>query len=71
MKTNRMLYLILIAAGLFQMVATPAAFAAKHDKVKIAYLSARDHETRATFWTIGSLILILMTVWTLVVALGF
>jgi glutathione S-transferase len=34
-----------------------------------AYLSARDHETRATFWTIGSLILIGMTGWSLYVAL--
>jgi glutathione S-transferase len=35
-----------------------------------AYLSARDHETRATLWTIGSLILIFMTCWALLVALG-
>ena len=35
----------------------------------IAYLSARNHETRATFWTAGSLILIFMTCWTLVAAL--
>jgi glutathione S-transferase len=34
-----------------------------------AYLSARNHETRATFWTVGSLILIFMTGWTLVAAL--
>jgi len=35
-----------------------------------AYLSARDHETRATFWTVGSLILIVMTCWALVVSIG-
>ena len=35
-----------------------------------AYLRASDHETRATFWTIGSLILIYMTVRTLWVALA-
>jgi len=35
-----------------------------------AYLSAQTHDVRATLWTIGSLILILMTVWTLVVAIG-
>jgi glutathione S-transferase len=35
-----------------------------------AYLSARTHETRATLWTIGSLILIYMTVRTLIAALG-
>lgn len=34
-----------------------------------AYLTARDHETRATLWTVGSLILIFMTCWTLVAAL--
>lgn len=35
-----------------------------------AYLSARDHETRAFFWTIGSLILVFITGWALVAALG-
>lgn len=35
-----------------------------------AYLSARNHETRATFWSVGSLILVFMTCWTLVAALG-
>jgi glutathione S-transferase len=34
-----------------------------------AYFTARTHDTRAIFWTIGSLILIFMTGWTLVVAL--
>jgi glutathione S-transferase len=35
-----------------------------------AYLSARTHDTRATLWTIGSLILIFMAVRTLFAALG-
>jgi len=35
-----------------------------------AYASARSHETRATLWTIGSLILIFMTCWTLVAAIA-
>lgn len=35
-----------------------------------AYLSARTHDTRATLWTIGSLILVFMTVRTLLAALG-
>jgi len=35
-----------------------------------AYISARSHETRATFWTIGSLILIYMSVRVLYVALA-
>jgi glutathione S-transferase len=34
-----------------------------------AYLGARNHETRATFWSVGSLILIFMTCWTLVAVL--
>jgi glutathione S-transferase len=34
-----------------------------------AYLGARDHETRAFFWTIGSVILVVMTAWALVAAL--
>ena len=33
-----------------------------------AYLSARTHDTRATLWTIGSLILVFMTGWVLVAA---
>ena len=36
-----------------------------------AYVTARDHETRATFWTIGSLILVFMTGWALWRALGY
>jgi glutathione S-transferase len=36
-----------------------------------AYLSAQNHETRATFWTVGSLILIFMTGWSLLAALGY
>ena len=36
-----------------------------------AYLGARDHETRAAFWTIGSLILVFMSVRTLLAALGY
>jgi glutathione S-transferase len=35
-----------------------------------AYLTARTHDTRATLWTVGSLILVFMTVRTLVAALG-
>lgn len=34
-----------------------------------AYFTARTHDTRATLWTVGSLILIFMTCWTLFVAL--
>jgi glutathione S-transferase len=36
-----------------------------------AYLTARTHDTRATLWTVGSLILIFMTGRTLFAALGF
>ena len=35
-----------------------------------AYFAERTHDTRAAFWTVGSLILIFMTCWTLVAALG-
>ena len=35
-----------------------------------AYVSARNHETRATLWTISSLILISLALWTLLAALG-
>jgi glutathione S-transferase len=35
-----------------------------------AYISARSHEMRATFWTIGSLILVYMSVRVLWVAIG-
>jgi glutathione S-transferase len=34
-----------------------------------AYLGARNHETRAALWTVGSLILVFMTCWTLVAAM--
>ncbi|MGY4503892.1 putative MAPEG superfamily protein [Bradyrhizobium sp. GM24.11] len=33
-----------------------------------AYFTARTHDTRATLWTVGSVILILMTCWTLFAA---
>jgi glutathione S-transferase len=36
-----------------------------------AYLGARNHETRATFWSVGSLILVFMACWTLATALGY
>ena len=36
-----------------------------------AYFTARTHDTRATLWTIGSLILIFMACRTLAVALGY
>jgi glutathione S-transferase len=36
-----------------------------------AYFTAQTHDVRATLWTIGSLILIYLTCWPLLVALGF
>jgi len=36
-----------------------------------AYFTARTHDTRATFWTMGSLILIFMTCRSLAAALGY
>jgi glutathione S-transferase len=35
-----------------------------------AYLAARTHDTRATLWTLGSLVLIFITGWTLVAAVA-
>jgi glutathione S-transferase len=35
-----------------------------------AYFTAQTHDLRATFWTVGSLILIFMTGWTLLAAMG-
>ena len=35
-----------------------------------AYFTAQPHDVRATLWTVGSLILIFMTGWTLFAALG-
>jgi glutathione S-transferase len=37
----------------------------------LAYLTARTHDTRATLWTVGSVILIFMTVRALLAALGY
>lgn len=36
-----------------------------------AYLAARTHDTRATLWTIGSLIIVFMAVRALLAALGY
>ena len=36
-----------------------------------AYITGQIHEVRATFWTVGSLILIFITVRTLMAALGY
>jgi glutathione S-transferase len=35
-----------------------------------AYFTAQTHDLRATMWTPGSLIILFMTGWTLVAALG-
>jgi glutathione S-transferase len=35
-----------------------------------AYVTAQTHDIRPTLWTVGSLILIFMTCWTLLAALG-
>ena len=38
--------------------------------ISAAYFTAQTHDVRATLWTIGSLILIYLTCWPLLVALG-
>jgi glutathione S-transferase len=68
----------LVAAFLFVLSAPPLGLArwllygyvASRLLHFVAYLTARDHETRAFFWTIGSLILVFITGWALVAALG-
>jgi glutathione S-transferase len=37
----------------------------------VAYFTARTHDTRAALWTVGSVILIFMTCWTLLAAFGY
>ena len=68
-----------LAAGLLFVLAGPPLTAAQwllYGYVAsrllhfLAYLSAQTHELRATLWTTGSLILIAMTVWALVAAVG-
>jgi glutathione S-transferase len=67
-----------LAAGLLFILAEPPlwlakwllyGYAASRFLHFAAYASARTHDTRATLWTIGSLILIFMTCWTLWLAL--
>jgi glutathione S-transferase len=69
-----------LAAGLLYVLAGPSLIEAQIVLYSYvisrllhfaAYLSARTHDTRATLWTIGSLLLIYMTVRALVAALGF
>jgi glutathione S-transferase len=36
-----------------------------------AYFTAQTHDTRAALWTVGSVILIFMTCWTLLAAFGY
>ena len=36
-----------------------------------AYLTSQTHDMRATLWTVGSVILLFMTCWSLIAALGF
>ena len=36
----------------------------------LVYFTGQIHEIRATFWTIGSVIIVFMTVWTLIAAIG-
>jgi glutathione S-transferase len=36
-----------------------------------AYFTAQTHDMRATLWTVGSIILIVVTCWTLLAALGY
>jgi glutathione S-transferase len=55
---------LLLAQGLFY------GYVASRLLHFLAYFTARSHDVRAAFWTVGSLILIFMTVWALLAALG-
>ena len=68
-----------LAAGLLYVLTAPSLLAARlafYGYVVsrflhfLAYLTAQTHDVRSIFWTIGSLILIFMTVRALLAALG-
>ena len=68
-----------LAAGLLYVLTSPSLLAARlaffgYAASRLlhffAYLSAQTHDVRSIFWTIGSLILIFMTVRALAAALG-
>lgn len=68
-----------LAAGLLFVLSEPPLWAAQWLLYSYvvsrllhfaAYLTARTHDTRATLWTLGSLILIGITVWSLLAALS-
>lgn len=68
-----------LVAGLLYVLTNPSLLAARilfYGYVLsrllhfLAYLTKQTHDVRATFWTVGSLILIYMTVRTLIAALG-
>jgi glutathione S-transferase len=68
-----------LAAGLLYVLAGPSLAEAKWVLYGYvvsrllhfaAYVTAQIHEVRATFWTIGSLLIVYMTVRALLVALG-
>jgi len=68
----------LVAAGLYILTGPPLwlaqvllyGYVASRLLHFAAYFTARTHDTRATLWTVGSLILIFMTVRVLLAALG-
>jgi glutathione S-transferase len=68
-----------LAAGLLYVLSAPSLLAARlafYGYVAsrflhfLAYLTAQAHDVRATFWIVGSLILIFMTVRALLAAVG-
>lgn len=68
-----------LAAGLLYVLTEPSlllaqwlfyGYAASRFLHFFAYFTAQTHDVRATFWTIGSLILIYMSVMVLIAALG-
>ena len=59
-----------LAAGFLYVLTQPSLLLARLLHFA-AYATARTHDTRATLWTVGSLIIIFMTCSTLLAALGY
>ena len=64
------LFFVLIGPGLLEARILFYGYVMSRLAHFAAYLTARTHDTRATLWTIGSLMLIYMTVRVLLAALG-
>ncbi len=62
--------LVAVSPPLWATIALMMGFVIARALHAWAYGTAKSHETRATFYTIGSVIVIVMALWVLVAALG-